>query len=134
MQFYLSIPPEKKIFDVKNIIEKRLLRKAFDQTELLPESVLWRRKCAFSDGVSEVNNSWHHKIQTFVENKISDNEFISESKQISHCTPLTKESYYYRKIYNSFFSKRENLIPHFWMPNWSNAIDPSARELSNYKE
>ena len=134
VQYYLSIPPEKKIFDGKKIIEKCLLRKAFDQTGLLPKSVLWRRKCAFSDGVSELKNSWHHKIQEFVENKISDNEFISESKKISHCTPITKESYYYRKVYNSFFNKREKLIPHFWMPNWSNTIDPSARELENYKE
>ena len=134
VRYYLSIPAERKIFDGEGIIEKRLLRKAFDMEMLLPESVLWRRKCAFSDGVSDVKNSWHHIIQDFVETKISDEEFINESKQISHCTPLTKESYYYRKIYNSFFNKRGNLIPHFWMPNWSDTKDPSARELKNYKE
>ncbi len=134
VQYYLSIPPEKKIFDGKEIIEKRLLREAFYGTGILPDSVLWRRKCAFSDGVSTTSNSWHHKIKDFVENEISDNEFIKESKNISHCRPLTKESYYYRKIFDSFFGKRGKLIPHFWMPRWSNTTDPSARELSNYTE
>ncbi len=134
VKYYLSIPPEKKLFDGHKIIEKGLLRKAFDNVGLLPESILWRRKCAFSDGVSEITNSWHHKIQDFVESKISDSEFINESRRIIHCTPLTKESYYYRKIYNSFFNNREHLIPHFWMPNWSDAKDPSARELKNYIE
>ena len=44
------------------------------------------------------------------------------------------ESYYYRKVYESFFPESEKLIPHFWMPKWSNVIDPSARELQDYQE
>ena len=40
----------------------------------------------------------------------------------------------YRKIFDKYFPKHENLIPHFWLPNWSDVKDPSARELGEYKE
>ena len=32
-------------------------------------------KCAFSDGVSDKENSWHRVIKSFVDHKISDVEF-----------------------------------------------------------
>ena len=57
-RYYLSIQPHFKAFDEQKM-EKYLLRKAFDGTGLLPDSVLWRRKCAFSDGVSSKARSWH---------------------------------------------------------------------------
>ena len=52
VKYYLSIPPELKVFNSKDRIEKHLLRKAFDNGTFLPDDVLWRRKVAFSDGVS----------------------------------------------------------------------------------
>ena len=64
-----------KIFDGKIHLEKYLLRKAFNESNLLPDVVLWRRKCAFSDGVSDKENSWHRVIKSFVDHKISDVEF-----------------------------------------------------------
>ncbi|MBC8346514.1 MAG: asparagine synthase B [Candidatus Marinimicrobia bacterium] len=134
VQYYLSIPAEMKIFDGKIRLEKYLLRKAFDQKSLLPNSVLWRRKCAFSDGVSAKENSWHRVIQSFVDHKISDVEYETKAKTYTHCTPVLKESYYYRKVFESFFGKQEKLIPHFWMPKWVETNDPSARELSGYAE
>ena len=134
VKYYLSIPPELKVFNSKDRIEKHLLRKAFDNGTYLPDDVLWRRKVAFSDGVSSQEKSWHKIIQNHVDNKISDKEFYESKNTISHCTPLLKESYYYRKIFESFFPNSEKLIPHFWMPKWTNVIDPSARELVDYKE
>ena len=115
-------------------MEKYLLRQAFEGQEILPDEVLWRRKCAFSDGVSAKKKSWHHIIQAYVDKKISDNELQQKSKTISHCTPVLKESYYYRKFFDSYFGDNEKLIPHFWMPKWTNVIDPSARELQDYRE
>jgi asparagine synthase (glutamine-hydrolysing) len=47
------------------VFEKYLLRKAWDSTDLLPKSVLWRRKEAFSDGVSSGSRSWYQIIQEF---------------------------------------------------------------------
>ena len=45
-------------------------------------------------------------------------------------TPKTKEAFYYRKIFESFYPKKSNVIPHFWMPKWCGEVnDPSAREL-----
>jgi asparagine synthase (glutamine-hydrolysing) len=134
VKYYLSIPAELKQFDGINRLEKYLLRKSFDNQGLLPNDVLWRRKCAFSDGVSAKKKSWHHIIQGFVDAKISNYEFYKESSNMNHCVPLLKESYYYRKVFESYFGGHEKLIPHFWMPKWTDAIDPSARELDNYQE
>ena len=134
VKYYLSIPAELKIFDGINRLEKYLLRKAFDSQRLLPDEALWRRKCAFSDGVSSQNKSWHHIIQAFVDQRISDDEFIRERKIYKHCMPQLKESYYYRKIFEQYFGKNEQLIPHFWMPKWVKTHDPSARELTGYQE
>ena len=134
VKYYLAISPELKSFDGINRLEKCLLRQAFEDQEILPDEVLWRRKCAFSDGVSAKKKSWHHIIQAYVDKKISDNEFQQKRKTISHCTPVLKESYYYRKVFDSYFGENEKLIPHFWMPKWTDIIDPSARELQDYRE
>jgi asparagine synthase (glutamine-hydrolysing) len=134
VKYYLSIPAELKIFDGIKRLEKYLLRKAFDNQGLLPDEALWRRKCAFSDGVSSQNKSWHHIIQAFIDQTISDDEFIRERKIYKHCMPELKESYYYRKIFEQFFGKNEQLIPHLWMPKWVKTQDPSARELTGYQE
>ncbi len=134
VKYYLSIPSELKTFNSDTRIEKYLLRKAFDDNTFLPNDVLWRRKVAFSDGVSSQKKSWHKIIQEHVNQKITDKEFLNAQTKISHCTPLLKESYYYRKIFENFFPNSEKLIPHFWMPKWSNVIDPSARELKHYEE
>ncbi len=72
-------------------------------------------------------------FQSFVDQKISDEEFQRESIKITHCTPVLKESYYYRKVFESYFGKNEKLIPHFWMPKWIDVLDPSARELEDYR-
>ena len=134
VKYYLSISAELKKFDGKKRLEKYLLRKAFDQKGFLPDEVLWRRKCAFSDGVSSQKRSWHKIIQNFVNQIISDEEFFQERKRLKHCMPQLKESYYYRKIFESFFGHHDKLVPHFWMPKWVDSIDPSARELEGYSE
>ena len=132
-QYVMSIPPEMKMFgDGKP--EKYLLRKAFENSDLLPEDVLWRNKCAFSDGVSSLKNSWHKTLQEFINSQISDEEFELEKDSFDVCKPALKESYFYRKLYISMFGKNMNLIPYFWMPNWTDVKDPSARELKNYQE
>jgi len=134
VQYYFSISPELKKFDGINKIEKFLLRQAFANDNLLPEEILWRNKCAFSDGVSNQNNSWHTIIKSYFDQKVSDDEYNKYLKKYKHCSPNSKESYYYRKIFDKYFSSHEGLIPHYWMPNWSDVKDPSARELGEYKE
>ena len=134
VDYYLSIPAKLKMFDGANRLEKHLLRKAFEDDQILPEEVLWRRKCAFSDGVSSQKKSWHKIIQSFVDEIVTDKEFNENKDNYIHCRPQLKESYFYRKIFEKYFEGNENLIPHFWLPRWTEVIDPSARELVDYHE
>jgi asparagine synthase (glutamine-hydrolysing) len=127
-----------------NVYEKYLLRKSFDKTGLLPECVLWRKKEAFSDGVSSEEKSWYQIIQEKANETISD-EFFEFSKQVyndfakitnqSIVIPHTKEALYYHQIFDEFYPNQYHAIPYYWMPKWiDNATDPSARTLSIYKE
>lgn len=130
VKFYLSINPHLKQ-PIENT-EKYILRKAFDGKNYIPDSVLWRRKEAFSDGVSGKEDSWFQILQKYIDTQITDYEFEYFKKTIGHNTPMTKEAYYYRKIYNKYYRNFPELIPYFWMPKWSNTTDPSARTLENY--
>ena len=50
VEFYMKIDPKLKMYD--NYQEKYLLRKSFENENIIPEEVLWRPKEAFSDGCS----------------------------------------------------------------------------------
>mgnify|MGYP002631869852 FL=1 len=131
---YLQIPSHIRNHNNFNIIEKHLLRGAIHcmDEHLLPQSVLWRKKEAFSDGVSSVEKSWHEIIQYTLNNKYTDEEFDILSKQYTHNTPTTKEQLYYREIFSSHFPNKDDIIPYFWMPKYCHATDSSARTLSMY--
>ena len=91
------------------------LRKVFDGMNIIPDEVLWRKKEAFSDGVSSKEKSWFEIIQENIDNIIDDSISLDLS-----CP--TKESYFYRKIFSELFGeKRLNIIPGFWQPKWCNA-------------
>lgn len=133
VNYYMSIKTELKMYGDK--MEKYLLRLSFDNDNLLPKEVLWRRKEAFSDGCSSNERSWHKIIQEFVDKQITDDEYLSEREKFKINTPELKESYYYRKIFESHYTGRADIIPHFWLPKWcGNEKDPSARELNNYSQ
>lgn len=130
VNFYMSIPPELKMYS-KNRIEKYLLRKAFEKD--LPPEIVWRPKEAFSDGCSSHENSWHEIIKGFVDKIVTDDEFITKKELYKHNTPMLKESFYYRQIFESQYKNCENIIPHFWLPKWCDSQnDPSARQLDIY--
>ena len=128
VNYYMSIDSRLRMSDKR--IEKYLIRKAFEKEELLPEDVLWRKKEAFSDGVTSETRSWHKIIEEFVDKKISDNDFKTLQNNFSFNKPLTKEALYYRIIFERTYNKFENIIPYFWMPKWCGDVsDPSAREI-----
>lgn len=133
VDYVMSIPAKYKMFG-NGVIEKKILREAFESMELLPLEVLFRKKEAFSDGVSSQEKSWFQIIQEHLETQISDEDFKTQQQLYSHNTPLTKEALYYRNIFEKYYSGHSNVIPHFWMPNpkWCNVTDPSARVLNNY--
>lgn len=110
-------------------VEKYLLRKAFEPLDLLPKEVLYRRKEAFSDGVSPAETSWFKIIQDFIETQT-----IDFTKTYDHNPPKTKEAYYYRYIFDQLYGDSySNVIPFMWLPRWSGeTTDPSARTLTLY--
>jgi len=120
-------------------MEKWWLRQAFAGMDVLPEAVLWRKKEAFSDGVSG-EKSWFSMVQEWVEPKVTDEEMANAATLYPYCTPQTKEAYYYRRVFCEWFgSRRQNVIPGYWQPKWSangqevtTYVDPSARTLSVY--
>lgn len=111
--------------------EKLMLRYAIHRwlPGLLPPEILWRSKEAFSDGVSSQGESWYQVIT----NMLSTIELpYSVECEISHLTPTTQEQLYYRHLFNRLYPYAQLTIPYFWMPQWCDASDPSARSLKNY--
>ena len=125
VQYYMSIPTKFKTYYDNSDMEKYMLRQAFAYENLIPDEVLWRRKEAFSDGCSNAKNSWHETIKEFID------EFeMLDSKHYNHNNPFTKESSFYRSIFEYYYPNQGQLIPYFWMPKWRDDVkDPSAREL-----
>jgi asparagine synthase (glutamine-hydrolysing) len=118
-------------------MEKWILRRAFDDNMTLPHEVLWRRKEAFSDGVSSQEKSWYEEIQDRVQNFVPEGWKEKAERSYPHLTPQTAEQYYYRYTFEAEFGKTavQTCVPYFWMPKWSpGATDPSARTLAVYQE
>lgn len=131
---YLSLPIRIRNHNNQNNIEKYLLRKSVEVMDptLLPSSVLWRPKEAFSDGVSSRHKSWYEIIQSKLNDKYTDVVFDEKSKTYDINPPTTKEQLYYRETFEKFYRERGDIIPGFWMPKYSNATDSSARHLDAY--
>jgi len=115
--------------------EKWIMRKAFDNGELLPKEVLWRQKEAFSDGVSGPEKSWYQLTQEMALEKVGADWAIDAAALYGEDAPTTAEKFYYRKIFDEIHgaehAKVNVLYP--WMPRWSpGTTDPSARTLSVY--
>jgi asparagine synthase (glutamine-hydrolysing) len=117
----LSLPAEAKL--PQQGYEKYILRQAF--ADCIPPQILWRQKCAFSDGVSNIKKSWYQYIQEFVEEKVSEEIFNPKFP--------SKEAMYYRLIFERFYPVY-NVKMDYWMPKWSNVSDPSARFLKICRE
>jgi asparagine synthase (glutamine-hydrolysing) len=130
-------------------MEKYWLRtsfaKYFDQTgrPILPESVLWRKKEAFSDGVSANERSLYQILQEYASsivklplNMSSYTDLYNNSRfgSITHNAPTTAEQYYYRKLFESYYQGMSKVVPYFWMPKYVDATDASARTLAHYSE
>ena len=131
VKYVMEIDPEKKI----NVYGKGkyLLRHAFEQDHILPESILWREKAAFSDAVG---HSMVDDLKEYAEKYYADADYRQKRLQYAHARPFTRESLLYREIFERYYPNQANMIADFWMPNkqWEgcDVDDPSARVLSNY--
>lgn len=139
VQFYLSINQELRYHPGNNKCEKWLLRMAFsekffanmDNKPLLPDEILWRRKEAFSDGVSKQTRSLYEIIQEHVRENLRFD--ILDDIKYEHCLPQTLEQKYYRNIFESHYPKMGKVVPYFWLPRFVEGVkDASARTLDFY--
>lgn len=80
------------------VIEKKIVREAF--ADMLPESVAWRQKEQFSDGVGY---SWIDTLKAITATAISDEQMAKAADRFPVNTPQNKEEYYYRSIFEEHF-------------------------------
>jgi len=119
-------------------IEKWILRKAFE--DYLPQSIAWRQKEQFSDGVGY---NWIDSLKELVAKKVSDDQMENAKYRFPINPPMSKEEYYYRSIFSEHFpsdsaalcvpsvpsvacSTPEALA---WDASFKNLNDPSGRAV-----
>ena len=151
VNFILSIPPDlrnhknypqiTKTYDnttvEKSSIEKYILRRSFSKNnfkdcngnQIIPDNVLWRKKEAFSDGVSGHGRSLYQILQEKIANVMNAN---ANGDKYECCIETEKK--YYKAIFDEAYPNCEHILPYFWMPKYTNATDPSARTLQFYSE
>lgn len=120
-------------------IEKAVLREAF--AGVLPESILWRQKEQFSDGVGY---GWIDGLKAHAEELISDADLADAAERFPVNTPLTKEAYWYRSVFEQFYPGQacaqtvpggksiacSSPIALAWDPAFATAADPSGRAVA----
>ena len=135
----MRINPKDKMIN-KERMEKWVLRKSFEN--YLPKSVAWRQKEQFSDGVGY---DWIDSLKELVDKKVSDEMFKNAKFTFPFQTPMSKEEYYYRSIFESHFpsetaAKTVPSVPSVacstptaleWDKSFKNMNDPSGRSISN---
>lgn len=97
MDVAMRINPKDKMINGERM-EKWVIRKAF--ASYLPESVAWRQKEQFSDGVGY---SWIDTLKALAEEKVSDAQLTNTRFRFPIQPPTTKEEYYYRSIFEGHF-------------------------------
>ena len=124
-------------------IEKRIVRDAF--ASLLPESVAWRQKEQFSDGVGY---SWIDTLKAITAAAVSDEEMQHAAERFPINPPQNKEEYYYRCIFEEHFpsasaAKSVPSVPSVacstaealaWDASFKNLNDPSGRAVAGVHE
>lgn len=93
----MRIHPASKMCPGKTI-EKKVVREAF--AHLLPESVAWRQKEQFSDGVGY---NWIDTLKQITSEAVSDEQMAHAAERFPIHTPMNKEEYYYRSIFEEYF-------------------------------
>ncbi len=134
----MRINPEAKMCKGPEI-EKKILREAFN--DMLPDEILWRQKEQFSDGVGY---SWIDTLKKITSEAVTDEQMEHAAERFPVNTPLCKEEYYYRSIFEEHFPGRSaaESVPHEasvacstataleWDESFRNLNDPSGRAVS----
>lgn len=130
----LSIPPHYRNHNNDKTQEKYLLRNSFSYAffvdtknrQILPDEILYRRKEAFSDGVSSQQRTLFTILQEFIA------EDYKKKTNEDHTPSLDLEKRYYKDIFYNEYPNCTHILPYYWMPKYTDAKDPSARTLKIY--
>ncbi|MBQ0049910.1 MAG: asparagine synthase B [Bacteroidales bacterium] len=138
----MRLKPETKMCP-GTVMEKKVVREAFE--DMLPESVAWRQKEQFSDGVGY---SWIDTLKKITSEQVSDEQMAHAAERFPINTPLCKEEYFYRSIFEEHFPSESaaKSVPHEasvacstaialeWDAAWKNMNDPSGRAVAGVHE
>lgn len=139
MDVAMSINPQDKMINGERM-EKWVLRKAFE--DMLPESVAWRQKEQFSDGVGY---SWIDTLKEMVDKTVTDEQLKNAKYKFPLQTPSSKEEFYYRSIFAEHFPSDaaalsvpsvpsvacSSPVALEWDESFKNMNDPSGRAVKN---
>ncbi len=135
----MRINPKDKMINGERM-EKWVVRKAFE--DMLPESVVWRQKEQFSDGVGY---SWIDTLKEVVNTEVSDEQLANAKFRFPLQTPASKEEFYYRSVFESHFPSDaaalcvpqepsvacSTKIALEWDEAFKNMNDPSGRAVAS---
>ncbi|MDR0892629.1 MAG: asparagine synthase B [Mediterranea sp.] len=138
----MRINPRAKMCPGKEI-EKRIVREAF--ADMLPPSVAWRQKEQFSDGVGY---SWIDTLKEVTAAAVTDEQMATAAERFPINTPMNKEEYYYRTIFEEHFpsDSAARTVPSVpsvacstaealaWDAAFQNMNDPSGRAVKDVHE
>ena len=138
----MRLNPEVKMCPGKTI-EKKIVREAF--TDLLPESIAWRQKEQFSDGVGY---SWIDSLKAMTAVAVTDEQMAHAAERFPINPPMNKEEYYYRSIFEEHFPSESaaRSVPSVpsvacssaealaWDASFKNLNDPSGRAVKGVHE
>ncbi len=124
-------------------IEKKIVREAF--ADMLPQSIAWRQKEQFSDGVGY---SWIDTLKAMTASQVTDEQMAHAKERFPINTPLCKEEYYYRSIFAEHFPSASaarcvnqeasvacsTSIALEWDKAWKGMNDPSGRAVAGVHE
>lgn len=142
MDTAMRINPALKMCPGKTI-EKGVVREAF--ADVLPESVAWRQKEQFSDGVGY---SWIDTLKEVTAAAVSDEQMAHAAERFPINPPKNKEEYYYRSIFEEHFPSESaaqsvpseasvacsTAIALEWDEAFKNLDEPSGRAVKGVHE
>ncbi len=138
MDVAMRLNPKDKMITSEHM-EKWVLRKAFE--DMLPESVAWRQKEQFSDGVGY---SWIDTLKELVNSEVTNEQMTNAKYRFPIQTPSSKEEFYYRSIFEEHFPSDtaalcvpsvpsvacSSPVALEWDESFKNMNDPSGRAVS----
>jgi len=139
MDVAMRLNPKDKMINGERM-EKWVLRKAFE--DMLPQSVAWRQKEQFSDGVGY---SWIDSLKEMVNEMVTDEQLANAHFKFPVQTPTSKEEFYYRSLFESHFPSDaaalsvpsvpsvacSSPVALEWDESFKNMNDPSGRAVAN---